>query len=308
MRIRLFLFLLPLLIIGCKPEAITPNPAATLLGFGDTEGTVNVTGETREVTIYWTKATSATEQLIFTLIGDQVGPDELEVLTPSPVTVPAGATEISLQVRAAPGSDPEQLEAGGKIVLSPGDWFRLSDRDTFTFGFSVPHTVRLDLWAPGGPFPKLWGYTSFNADPVPDGAGLAAGRHFCFSHKSRTEPNVIGLYNTAPGRNTNALNLIRVYDGLGVSTGSANIRIPSLFRLIPSEEGATSGTVEVIEQRFTVTRSAASGLPPFTVGLSGSGTYNEQTGILLANIIFDESELGFPDPILRRYSYEAQER
>jgi hypothetical protein len=308
MKIRLLLLLLPLLIAGCQPEAITPNPAATLLGFGDTEGTVNVTGETREVTIFWTKATTATEQLIFTLIGDQVGPDELEVLTPSPLTVPAGTTEISLQVRAAPGSDPEQLEAGGKIVLSSGDWFRLSDRDTFTFGFSVPHTVRLDLWASGGAFPKLWGYTSFNADPIPDGAGLAAGRHFCFSHKSRTEPNVIGLYNTSPGRNTNALNLIRIYADFEVSTGSANIRIPSMFRLIPTQEGATSGIVEVIDQRITIVRRSSSGLPPFTVGLSGSGTYNELTGILLANIIFDESELGFPAPILRRYSYEAQER
>ncbi len=133
-------------------------------------------------------------------------------------------------------------------------------------------------------------------------------RHFCFSHKSRTEPNVIGLYNTSPGRNTNALNLIRIYADFEVSTGSANIRIPSMFRLIPTQEGATSGIVEVIDQRITIVRRSSSGLPPFTVGLSGSGTYNELTGILLANIIFDESELGFPAPILRRYSYEAQER
>ena len=64
----------------------------------------------------------------------------------------------------------------------------------------------------------------------------------------------------------------------------------------------------MIEQRVTVTRKASSGLPPFTVGISGEGGYDEASGVMSVGVLFDESELGVADPVLRRYSYEAERR
>jgi hypothetical protein len=168
--------------------------------------------------------------------------------------------------------------------------------------------VDLRIWAPDEPFPQLWGYTSFNEDPVPPGTGLSAGQHFCFAHISRTQSNVIGLYNTAPGASTNALNMHRIYTDQEVTSASANIRMPEFMRLIPSEEGSTFGTVEVIPQDVVITRRASSGLPPFTVGLSGSGTYDETTGIILLDVYFDETAIGGGASVLRRYSLEPEKR
>jgi hypothetical protein len=303
-----FLPFLLLLITGCELEEITPNSAPPILGFGTTSGTILVTGGTTEARILWTQPTIQAQQIEFTVEGDGSSQNDLELLTTSPISVPAGATEIAIQLAVAPGQDPERTERKGIIKLQSADWFRLSVRDSFAFKYGVPHTVELDLWAPDLAFPQLWGYTSFNADPVPDGNALAAGRHFCFAHKSRTSANVIGLYNAAEGRSTNALNMHRLYSDYNVSGSSANIRMPELFRLIPSSPGARSGTVEVIRQRVTISRRSASGMPPFTVGLSGSGTYDEISGSINVAILFDESELGIAEPVLRRYVYEAEER
>lgn len=294
--------------MGCEPEAITPNDAPTLLGFGEIEGSVFVTGEETAVNILWTQPTQADQELPFTLFGDGAGANDLEVISPNPLFIPAGTTEATIILKGAGTPDPERTERGGRIAIESAA-YRLSTRDTFTFGFSVPHTVDVELWAPDLSFPKLWGYTSFNADPVPEGDGLfESGRHFCFSHASRTEPNVIGFYNTDEGRSTNALNLHRIYADYEVTSASGNIRIPELFRLTPASPGARSGTVEIIEQRIEIIRRASSGLPPFMVGLSGGGTYDEDTGSLTVGIFFDESELGVTDPVLRRYVYETQRR
>ncbi|OAV43991.1 hypothetical protein [Lewinella sp. 4G2] len=304
----LTLFTSLLLIAACSPEEVDVNPAPSLLGFGDQAGTVAVTGDTARAKILWTRATDREVELAFELRGDGVSGNDLEVLTPSPLRIPAGATEADIELRVAPGSDPERLERSGVIQLLEGNWYRLSERDTFTFNYSVPHTAELSLWAPEIPFPKLWGYTSFGPDPVPDGSSLSAGRHFAFGHASTTQANVLGMFNTQVGKSTNALNLHRIYADYDVSSASANIRIPNLFRLVPTFLGADAGAVEVIEQRVTVVRKASSGLPPFTIGISGEGTYDETTGAISVAILFDESELGVTEPVLRRYVYESQER
>lgn len=305
MRSAHLLLMLPLLLVACEPAEVEVNPAPPVLGFGDTEGPVPVTGQASEARILWTKATDKEELLDFSLEGEGASMGDLQVLTPSPLRVPRGATEIAIQLKIADTEDPDRIERKGLIRLLPGDWFRLSQRDTFSFEFSVPHTARLTLWAPEIAFPVLWGYSSGNADPVPPGR---ANRHFAFGHASTTQANVIGMFNTQPEKSTNALNMHRLYSDYDVSSASANIRIPNLFRLIPERPGGTSGRVEVIEQRVTITRKASSMLPPFTIGISGEGTYDENTGIISVAVLFDESELGIAEPVLRRYSYESMER
>ncbi|MEL7159938.1 MAG: hypothetical protein AAFN92_04210 [Bacteroidota bacterium] len=309
MKLLPFLLLLLALGLGCEREALAVPALPPLLGFGDTTGIISITGEELEVAILWTRALTQVQSIAFQIAGDGSPAADLEVLTPSPLVLEPGATEAVIRLRVVAGpADPTRLDRGGTITLQEDNWMRLTDRQTFSFGYSVPHTTRVELWTPDLAFPKLFGYTSFGPDPVPDGSGLDAGKHFAFGYASRTQPNVLGMYNTSPGRSTNALNLHRIYADYDVGTGSANIRIPELFRLIPAGEGATSGRVEVIEQRITITRTNSSGLPPFEVGLSGSGTYDEDTGIILVDVYFDETALGNGDAILRRYSYESKER
>lgn len=293
---------------ACDPEPVDVNPAPPLLGFGDLTGTVNITGEIAEAHILWTRPTTQEQELFIELQGPAGELNDVELVTPNPVKIPTGSNEAVVQFRAASTPEDGRINRRGRLRLLEADWFRLSDRDTFGFNFSLEHTAELSLWAPGTAFPQLWGYTSFGPEPVPPEAGLSAGRHFAFAHASTSEPNVIGLFNTQEGRSTNALNLHRIYSDYDVSSASANIRIPRLFRLIPEREGATRGTVEVINQRITITRRSSSGLPPFTVGLSGEGTYDESTGVIAVAVTFDESALGVAEPVLRRYQYESRER
>ncbi|MEM1358583.1 MAG: hypothetical protein AAGF89_10300, partial [Bacteroidota bacterium] len=241
--------------------------------------------------------------------GDGATETDLRILTPSPLTIPAGATEATIRLQVADGVDPERLERMGIIEILEDDWFELTERRFYNFVYSVPHTAAVELWAPNLAFPILWGYTSFGPEPVPEGSGLDAGPHFAFAYASRTEPNIIGMFNAVPGTSsTNALNMVRIYADDEVSSASARISIPELFKLIPESEGATFGRVEVIEQRVTITRRSSSGLPPFQIGLSGSGTYDEDTGIILVDVFFDETELGNGASVLRRYSYESKKR
>ncbi|MEM9258645.1 MAG: hypothetical protein AAGA62_03300, partial [Bacteroidota bacterium] len=265
--------------------------------------------EILEINILWTRARPQVQSLRFEISGDGTTDADLQVLTPSPLTIPAGATEATIQLRVAEGVDPERLEREGTIEILDGEWFELTERRLYNFVYSVPHTAAVKLWAPDLAFPVLWGYTSFGPEPVPEGSGLDAGPHFAFAYASRTEPNIIGMYNAVPGTSsTNALNMVRIYADYDVSSASAGIRIFELFKLTPASEGATFGRVEVIEQQVTITRRSSSGLPPFQIGLSGSGTYDEDTGILLVDIFFDETELGNGASVLRRYSYESKKR
>lgn len=297
------------LICGCggDDEAVVPVPP--LLGFGDQTGNVDLGGDTLVVDVLWTRATTGLRELAYVVDGEGAAADHLVALTPSPLAIPAGATEARLLFRVADAPDAERAALRGRIGLEPGDWYRLAGRDTFVFGFSLTNTVELSIWAPDIAFPQLYGYTSFDDSPAPEsGRGPSAGEHFALAHVSRTEPNVIGMFNTTEGLSTNALNLHTVYRDEDVSSGSADIRIPRLFRLTPDEEGATAGRVDVIAQRVEIQRKESSGLPPFEVGLSGEGRYDETTGVISVAVVFDESEIGRDGPVTRRYLYESERR
>jgi hypothetical protein len=298
-----------LLVLGCEKDGSTTEPAPPLLGFGGGgQGQLAITGEMLEIEVLWTRASSKAREITYQLTSDDTGIEGLEVLTPSPLRVPAGATEAAIQLRARQDRDPSAGQRGVTIELLPGDWYRLTERDSFTLTYGQPRTVDLEIWAPDTGFPRLYGYSSGSEEPVPTGKGPRAGEHFFLAHVSSTEPNVIGAYNAQEGKSTNALNMHRLYADYDVLSSSADIRIPELLRFVPEEEGASKGKVEVIAQRVTVNRRSASDQQPFTVGISGEGTYNENTGIILLDVYFDESELGIDEPVLRRYSYESPRR
>ncbi len=307
-KTNLILLLSCLLLANACQRLDDYTPQLPLFGFGDLTASLSLTGDTLLVPVYFTRALTEDVTLEFNWEGSaQLGRDFL--LPDGPTLFVAAGTDLPmLRIVANTNPDPARLDRFLDLKLAPHPALRLSDRDSMRLTFSLPHTANLSIFAPAEPFPQLWGYTSFGEEPVPPGRGLQAGAHFCFAHKSRTQTNVIGLYNTQEGNSTNALNMHRLYADYDVGTGSANIRILEFVRLSPSEPGSTSGTAEIIPQRVTITRIASSGLPPFTVGISGSGTYNETTGVINLAIYFDETEIGGEPNKLRRYSLEANER
>lgn len=297
-----------LALLGCREDAVVNN-APPLFGFGDLEASLEITGDTLALTVYTTRALPRDQVIDYALGGTALPGEDYRFTGSEALLLPAGETEARLLLTAPPSDDPDRLDRFLLIELQPTADLRLAEeRRTARIEFSLEHTVDLERWAPKIAFPILWAYTSFGPEPVPAGGGLSAGAHFAFAHASKTLPNVIGLYNTEPGRSTNALNLHRIYVDYEVSTGSANIRMPDLIRLIPAEPGASFGRAEIIPQRVTITRRASSGLPPFEIGLSGEGTYDETTGQISLAIYFDETELGNGDSVLRRYVFEAEER
>ncbi len=79
--------------------------------------------------------------------------------------------------------------------------------------------------------------------------------------------------------------------------------IPIALSAAPQEQ-----PVEVIEQQVTITRPSSSGLPPFEIGISGGGTYDEASGIISLDVYFDETAIGGANNVLRKYVYEKERR
>ena len=296
------------LLLGCREDAVVDN-APPIFGFGDLTAGLEITGDTLALTVYATRALPQDQPIDYALGGTALLNEDFALLDGSELVLLAGATEATLHLTALPNDDPQRIERFILVELQPSADLRLSEeRSTARIGFTLMHTVDLRLWAPDEPFPQLWGYTSFGPEPVPETSGLEAGPHFAFAHASKTQPNVIGMYNTQPGKSTNALNMHRIYADYEVNSASANIRIPNLIRLIPAEPGASFGRAEIIPQRVTITRRPSSGLPPFEIGLSGEGSYDEQTGRIELAVYFDETAIGNGSAVLRRYVYESERR
>ncbi len=296
-----------LLTFSCTKED-TYSPAPPLIGFGDTTATLDFNGAELLAPVYLTRALDRPTTINYAISGTAEAGLDYELADEGSLLLPAGASEGFIGLRATPTGSPDRIDRFIDITLQTSDGVRLTDRDRLRVIFALNSTVALTTWAPEIAFPKLFGFTSFGPEPVPPGSSLAAGPHFSFAHASRTQPNVIGMYNTQPGKSTNALNMHRIYADEEVSSASANIRIPEMLRFIPSSTGSTFGTVEVIEQQVTITRKASSGLPPFEVGISGGGTYDENTGIILLDVYFDETAIGGENAVLRRYSLESEDR
>lgn len=172
------------------------------------------------------------------------------------------------------------------------------------FEIGVGHTVDIGIWAPDEAFPQLWGYDN---DPNQN-TGTGNGRHFAFAYPSLTKQNVIGIYNLDSTRSTNAFNMHRIYAEQDVSSASARIRIFEALKFVPYEEGANEGQVFFIPQRVKIYRKSSSTLPPFFyIGMEGEGTYSEQTELIEITLIFDESEIGGPTEVVRKFLLSANE-
>ncbi len=297
--------ILPLLLLSCEKEQPANNPAAPIAGFGNLSEAV-VVDSFLDVQLLLNKPVEAPTVVEVAISGDAVPGADFEIEGGSQFLLQPGARSGSLRVRAPQNEDTEQLNRSLHLRLLPTTGLRIEEgRDTLTLTFSLGGSVNLGLWAPNVTFPKLFGYTSFGPEPVPAGR---TNEFFAFAFASRVTPDVMGFSHPSPDKGTNAFNMVRIYSDFEVSSASHFIRIPEALKFTPETEGAKSGTVEVIEQQVTITRTASSGLPPFEIGISGGGTYDETTGIIQLDVFFDETAIGGEPDVLRKYVLESERR
>jgi hypothetical protein len=128
-----------------------------------------------------------------------------------------------------------------------------------------------------------------------------------FSFTSDAEPDKLGFANPyVAGKGTNALDFNRLYSAQNLTSDSGyyNVTIPKCFQLIPkSKDSLQTGTVLVLEQLVKVFRRDKSS---FNIKISPSyqpGTYSTVSGLLEVEIAFDESSIGGPSIIRRKYRF-----
>ncbi len=128
-----------------------------------------------------------------------------------------------------------------------------------------------------------------------------------FSFTSDAEPDKIGFANIyVAGKGTNALDFNRLYTAQNLTSDSGyyNVTIPKCFQFIPkSKDSLQTGTVLVLPQKVKVYRRDKTF---FEIGLSeGStpGTYSTQSGLFEIEISFDETSIGGPSNIKRKYRF-----
>jgi hypothetical protein len=299
------LIIATLLLTSCEKEQPAGNPAPPIAGFGNLSEAV-VVDSFLDVQLLLNKPVETPVEVEVAVSGDAVPGTDFEIEGGNRFLLQPGMLNGSLRIRAPKNEDSERLDRSIHLRLMPAEGVQIAEgRDTLTIDFTLGGTVDLPIWAPNITFPQLWGYTSFGAEPVPAGR---TNEFFAFAYASRTTPDVIGFGHPDPEKGSNAFNMVRIYSDFDVSSASHFIRIPEALRFIPANEGATFGTVEVIEQQVTITRTESSGLPPFEIGISGGGTYDEITGALQLDVYFDETAIGGPQSVLRKYVLESERR
>lgn len=106
-----------------------------------------------------------------------------------------------------------------------------------------------------------------------------------------TDAAVLGFVNNWVSESgVGFFNMHRMYSAEIGSTNikTAKINVPRALELLPNAAGARKGTVRVIPQQITVTRSAGT---TFQIGISGSGTYDLDTKIMDIEMNFDNTKI-----------------
>jgi hypothetical protein len=119
------------------------------------------------------------------------------------------------------------------------------------------------------------------------------------------DPNKYGFGNPwVPGKGSNALYMNTIYSrlpgGLTSDSGYYNITIPKCFEFVPESPGATKGIVNVIEQKVRLYRRDKTF---FDIGISGTGSYNEEARLFEVTVVFDETAVGGPAAVARKYRF-----
>jgi hypothetical protein len=130
-----------------------------------------------------------------------------------------------------------------------------------------------------------------------------------FSFTSDAEPDKLGFANPyVAGKGTNVLYVNTLYGSQGISSDSGyyNVTAPKLFQLIPkSTDSLQTGTVVVLPQTLKIFRTNGSS---FSIGVGPSttpGTYSTVTGLIEIEVQFDETDIGGPAVVRRKYRFRS---
>lgn len=119
------------------------------------------------------------------------------------------------------------------------------------------------------------------------------------------DPNKYGFGNPyLPGKGSNALNMNSFYStvpgGLTSDSGYYNVTIPKCFEFTPDKPGDKKGEVKVIPQKVRLYKRDKTF---FEIGISGGGRYDELAQLFEVEIIFDDTEIGGPKELKRKYRF-----
>jgi hypothetical protein len=116
------------------------------------------------------------------------------------------------------------------------------------------------------------------------------GSHF--STISASDPSFLGFTNPYVSDSGTAMfDMVRLYSAY---TGTTNIKTVGLnadqvLQFFPDFEGAKTGVVKIKTQDVILRKSAGGTI---TIGMSGGGTYSENTKVMDLNVTFNEATIG----------------
>jgi hypothetical protein len=124
-----------------------------------------------------------------------------------------------------------------------------------------------------------------------------------------SDPTSLGFTNPYVTNSGIALfDMVKLYtDKIGSNNiKTAAINAEKVLKFFPDYEGAKTGIIKVIDQDIVITKSTSAtfepGIPNFKIGISGKGTYDERTKIFNLEVVFNETAIGGPAAVTRKYT------
>lgn len=152
---------------------------------------------------------------------------------------------------------------------------------------STPSTSAIATFHQSVSFYQLFVY---RFDPITSKWTSRIASHF--SSIPASDPAALGFTNPyVVDSGVPLFDMVKLY---AVETGTTNIKTVKInadkvLQFFPDFDGAKTGIVKVVAQDITLTRS---NLTSFKIGISGSGTYNENTKLIDLEVKFNESAIG----------------
>lgn len=130
----------------------------------------------------------------------------------------------------------------------------------------------------------------YRFDTTTDKWTTRIGGHF--STVPALDPTAIGFTNPyVADSGVPLFDMVRLYT---TETGTTNIKtvkinVDKVLQFFPDYVGAKTGIVKVVDQDVVLTRS---NLTTFKIGISGGGTYDENTKLIDLEVKFNEAAIG----------------